>query len=365
MKQKNLKSIALIYLQMIPVWMLAVLLFMFLRNFGVEEEASEKLIRGLDPKHFLLVNILIGVVAGILYTTIELIYERPFFQKEAYWRIILSKLVLSFFSVKIMMALGILLATVFRGIFLEPSEVISILHSKMYWVVFVFFMLVAGAISFVRMVSQKFGPGVLWNLFIGKYRNPREERRVFMFLDLKSSTTIAERLGHIKFSRFIQNCFADLTPVITKHKVQIYQYVGDEAVLSWPLEDGFEENHCIHCYYDYMEVLKAKSAYYKEEYGIEPIFKAGVHLGKVIVAEVGLIKREIAYHGDVLNTTARIQGKCNDLEQHLLISDDLLGYLQPDDEIQSNWMGEELLKGKEKAVTIYGISKKEAFGKNG
>lgn len=92
------------------------------------------------------------------------------------------------------------------------------------------------------MVSQKFGPGVLWNMFIGKYRNPKEEERVFMFLDLKPSTSIAEKLGHINFCRFIQDCFADLTLVITKHSVEIYQYVGDEAVLSWPLENGFENN---------------------------------------------------------------------------------------------------------------------------
>ncbi|MEO0338384.1 MAG: adenylate/guanylate cyclase domain-containing protein, partial [Bacteroidota bacterium] len=202
-----------------------------------------------------------------------------------------------------------------------------------------------------------FGPGVLWNMFIGRYRNPREEQRVFMFLDLKSSTTIAEKLGHIKFSKLIQNCFADLTPVVTKHKVEIYQYVGDEAVLSWPLDSGFEKNNCIHCYFDYMDILAAKADYYEKEYGLQPFFKAGIHLGEVIVAEVGLIKREIAFHGDVLNTTARIQSRCNELQQKLLVSDKVLQYLRPDQKIQSQRLGEEVLKGKKLPVVIYGINK--------
>lgn len=343
---------------MILIWIFAMSLFIFFRNYGVDQSARIELVSGFGPLQFLLINIVIGTTAGLIYGTIEWVSERPYFQQHSYGRIILGKLIISFFAVKMMMLAAISIATLISGASVELQEIIGILRSKTYWVIFVYFILVAALISFVRMVSQKFGPGVLWNMFIGKYRNPREEMRVFMFLDLKSSTTIAEKLGHIKFSRLIQNCFADLTPVITQRKVEIYQYVGDEAVLSWPLENGFEQNHCIHCYFDYTEVLAAKSAYYLREYGVEPVFKAGVHLGKVIVAEVGLIKREIAYHGDVLNTTARIQGKCNDLNQKLLISEDLLKYLRPDEKLESSHLGEELLKGKEQGVTIYGVTRK-------
>jgi adenylate cyclase len=256
-----------------------------------------------------------------------------------------------------MMTIVIVVTNVFLSYGMETAEIIQILRSNVYWVIFIYFLFITSLISFVRMVSRKFGPGILWNMFIGKYRNPREELRVFMFLDLKSSTTIAEKLGHIKFSRLIQDCFADLTSVITKHKVEIYQYVGDEAVLSWPLEKGLENNHCIHCYFDYMEVLASKSDHYETTYGLQPFFKAGVHLGKVIVAEVGLIKREIAYHGDVLNTTARIQSQCNKLQQQLLVSEQLVKYMQPDSQLQSQHLGEEILKGKQTAVAIYGLTR--------
>jgi adenylate cyclase len=40
-----------------------------------------------------------------------------------------------------------------------------------------------------------------------------------------------------------------------------------------------------------------------------PEFKGALHGGNVVVSEVGKYKSEIAYHGDVLNTTSRMLGQ--------------------------------------------------------
>jgi len=53
------------------------------------------------------------------------------------------------------------------------------------------------------------------------------------------------------------------------------------------------------------------AAYYLSKYGRVPVFKAGIHGGKVMALEVGSVKKELAYLGDIVNTTARIQGECN------------------------------------------------------
>ncbi|MEM7102911.1 MAG: adenylate/guanylate cyclase domain-containing protein [Bacteroidota bacterium] len=357
MVQNNIKSIAVFYLQMIVIWTGVVTLLIFLRNFGVDPEGRDTLIQGQTLGQIMTVNLFVGTLAAVFYSTLELVSEWPYFQKHSYGRIIFVKFLLFLVCGKLMMMLGISFSGIIAPKSIAKGEMMALVNSDLYWVLLVYFLLSAAIISFVRMVSQKFGPGVLWNMMIGKYRSPREEVRVFMFLDLKSSTAIAERLGHIKFSRLIQSCFADLTPIVKRHNVEIYQYVGDEAVLSWPLEKGFENNNCLHCYFDYMALLNRKASHYLAEYEINPDFKAGVHLGKVIVAEVGLIKREIAYHGDVLNTTARIQGKCNEFEQKLLVSEAVLPHMKPDQEIQSLRIGEESLKGKQQKVTIYAVTK--------
>jgi adenylate cyclase len=66
---------------------------------------------------------------------------------------------------------------------------------------------------FFVQVAEKFGQGVLLSFLLGKYHRPKEEDRIFMFIDLTSSTTYAESLGHLRYSELIQDCFFDLTDV--------------------------------------------------------------------------------------------------------------------------------------------------------
>jgi adenylate cyclase len=208
---------------------------------------------------------------------------------------------------------------------------------------------------FILHVSDKFGQGVLLNFILGKYHHPKEENRIFMFMDLKSSTTCAEKLGHIKYSELIQDCFFDLTDVVVKNDANIYQYVGDEIVLSWDFDKGLKNNNCIDIYYDYMNVIKGKSKHYIGKYGLIPEFKAGLSIGYATVAEVGELKKELAYHGDVLNTASRIQGVCNKYNKPLLISEDLESELELNAEYKKELVGTVELRGKLKPIKIFSI----------
>ena len=76
-----------------------------------------------------------------------------------------------------------------------------------------------------------------------------------------------------------------------------------------------------------VETIERKRKQYQSKYGMVPEFKAGIHCGRVIVTTIGKQKKDIVYHGDVLNTTARIEKKCNELQVKLLVSADLLHYL--------------------------------------
>jgi adenylate cyclase len=174
-----------------------------------------------------------------------------------------------------------------------------------------------------------------------------------MFLDLQSSTKHAEKLGHIKYSKMIQDCFNDLG-VVVENEAEIYQYVGDEVILIWKLRDGLRNQNCINAFYSFKNQLLKKQAYYLETYNCMPFFKAGLNEGIVTMTEVGKYKKEIAYHGDTINTAARIQGKCNELKQELLISGNLkdkLGITR----FTFDKLDSIALKGKEKKVLIYAI----------
>jgi adenylate cyclase len=181
--------------------------------------------------------------------------------------------------------------------------------------------LLIAATWLVIQISEKFGPGVLWKLIRGHYQFPKQEDRVFMFIDLKSSTTLAEQLGNEKYFGLLQEFFSDITdPVINTHG-EIYQYVGDEVVITWPLSRGIRNNNCLECYISIRQIVEDKREDYLNSFGVVPQFRAGLHYGKVITGEIGIIKKDIAFSGDVLNTTARITEECKKYGTDLISSE--------------------------------------------
>ncbi|MFY9235412.1 MAG: adenylate/guanylate cyclase domain-containing protein [Fimbriimonadaceae bacterium] len=212
------------------------------------------------------------------------------------------------------------------------------------------------AISSVFQISKKLGPRVLWSWMTGKYHEPREETRIFMFLDLKDSTMLGEKLGNIRFSALVRDFFNDLTKPVIETKAEVSHYIGDEAVLTWRLNRGLQNANCIELFYKMREQLQSHAQHYLKIYGVQPSFKAGAHLGPVVATEVGDIKSEIVYHGDVLNTSSRIQGHCNDLGSDFLISAELYEALTLPQGRYAEFMGSYLFKGKEHEVGVYAIS---------
>lgn len=206
-----------------------------------------------------------------------------------------------------------------------------------------------------RTLQLKIGEEMFYKLLLGRYRPAQEENRAFLFLDLKSSTTIAEQLGHEKYSFFIQDCFKDLHPAVVKHQAMVYQYVGDEAILTWESSKALDNANCIRAFFAFEKQLQSRKAYYMSRYGLIPHFKAGLNLGPVMTAEVGVVKREIAYHSDVLNTAARIQGQCNEKNARLLVAESVVSHLGADHGFIIEEKGDVLLRGKGQNVNIFEI----------
>jgi len=208
----------------------------------------------------------------------------------------------------------------------------------------------------ILLVNDKYGPGVFAAFLLGKYFHPKKEERIFMFLDLRASTAIAEKLGEDRYFNFLKDVFEHATPSILYSKGEIYQYVGDEIVISWKTHKGTENANCIRCFFDIQRSLNDKADYYQEKYGVLPEFKAGLHYGYVMAGEIGVVKREIAFSGDVLNTAARIQSKCNELGVNILLSKFLLDKLnlQPD-AYTPTMMGDIVLRGKEQSLALFTV----------
>lgn len=210
--------------------------------------------------------------------------------------------------------------------------------------------------QFSFLMNTKFGPGVFWKIVTGKYRVPKAAERIFMFLDLNSSTTIAENLGEVSYHRFLKDFFAHVTNPIINNYGEIYQYVGDEIIVGWNLAKGVRNNHCLQCFFEIKREIEKHSDYYHQTYGLVPTFKAGVHSGKVIAGEIGIIKRDITYSGDVLNTTARIRSLCKELNVEFIASSELLQHLASTDQFNIRELGSIELRGKKKKIELSSLT---------
>ena len=99
-----------------------------------------------------------------------------------------------------------------------------------------------------------------------------------------------------------------------------------------------------------------KKEKYLFRYGVVPSFKAGIHCGRVVAGEVGIIKRDITYSGDVLNTTSRILNKCAEFNEEVIASSDLLSELHFARNYITRPLGAIKLKGKEKELLLNALT---------
>lgn len=310
-------------------------------------------------------SLIMGILFGTLLGFTDLLIDRLSFGNMSAGLIILLKVIA--YPIVLIIILGIV-----RYVFADwinsyfdsdYTELIDneVTWTSLFWSLLIYTAFMAAIISFINQMNNKFGPGILIPLLMGRYTTPKEQERFFMFIDMKSSASIAEELGHLKFSALMRDCFLSLNRVIARNNAEIYQYVGDEVVVTWFAEEGIRKLACIKLFFDFQDEISRKKDYFLKHYGFVPEFKAGLHCGIVTAVEVGVIKREIAYHGDTINTASRIQGMCNLHNKSFLISGSAHTLLSAKDKhYQLNPLGNISLKGKEKKVELYSVEKTTA-----
>jgi len=202
-------------------------------------------------------------------------------------------------------------------------------------------------------INEKYSPGVFIDILRGKYMQPKIEKRIIMFIDLKDSTPIAEKLGHAENFKFIRDFIFHVSMALIEHDGRIYQYVGDEIVVSW-LCNTKNAMKCMTAIIEARRNLQKNGNYFRRNYDIIPEFRIGIHMGEVTVGEIGVIKKDLAMSGDTMNTTARIRSACNELNQKFIMSKDFM-----DCSDLKEWQGESLgnvdLKGKANSIELFSL----------
>jgi len=301
-----------------------------------------------------------GLIMGVLTGILEISYFSKRFIKSSFTRKILFKSI-----VYLVIFIVFLIILSFVNALYAHDEQYFYKSSSPVWTFFTNYSII-GILLYIASVvvitqfyaefRESIGLDTLNNFFLGKYHHPVEEERIFMFVDMKSSTTIAESLGHVKYFEMLKEYFIDLSDAVIDHSGAIYQYAGDEMIVNWELKDGLKRNCSIDCFFAMKNTLEIQEDKYISKFGLLPDFKAGLHYGKVTAGEIGSLKKEIIFTGDVLNTTARIQSLCNQFGADLLVSEDLISVLNLPVSYSATSVGKTLLKGRSKPMELFVIS---------
>ncbi|SHG59838.1 adenylate cyclase [Chryseolinea serpens] len=342
-------------------WCFAKVLFVAIKLWGLgtalyttaADGTAAPLLRLLTPEvdhgNLFLVVAFSGVIDGLIFSWLDVRFD-AWLRRPGFVRRVLVKGLAN-------LCLGLALTSVLVPLLLGKTSGVKILslslmHTNLL-VMAVYILLITFLLQLSKLAAAWIQTSDLLHILSPQAKGVEEER-IFMFLDMKGSTTHAETLGPAKYSALIQDCFADMTKAAKQTAAEIYQYIGDEAVFTWktsPVNFLYALQH----FFYFRDHLLQRAGYYRKHYGLVPQFKAGIHYGKVVRTPVGITHKTLAFHGDAINTASRIQGKCNVLGRDLLVSAEVLeqvtlpcGYVD---------MGEHLLRGKDRKVRLYGVSK--------
>ena len=125
------------------------------------------------------------------------------------------------------------------------------------------------------------------------------------------------------------------------------------VLITWLLEAGVRDGRCVGCVFDFLDGIEANAAVWRRDFGQVPAFRAALHGGFVVTAEVGVDRHKIAYFGDVVNTTGRMEALCRTLGAPLLISSNLLGRITALPEgVRAFPLGAHALKGRGEMLDV-------------
>jgi adenylate cyclase len=206
-------------------------------------------------------------------------------------------------------------------------------------------------------LTRLIGGRVLLNIVLGRYRYPTREERVLMFLDLAGSTSLAEALGEVRMQELLTRFFFDIDEPIVAYAGEVHAYVGDEVIVTWPLTAQVTGGRCFECFFAIEDRIAEMADSYQLEFGSVPRFRAALHAGPVVISECGNSRRQIAYFGDTLNVTQRLQEHCKSVGRSLLVSSDLLSRVRPGFDLQIEALGRAKLRGRSTAVEVFAIER--------
>ncbi len=213
----------------------------------------------------------------------------------------------------------------------------------------------------IRTMFQKFVPADVIEQF---FANPEKmlvgENRVIsiLFSDIRSFTTISEKLEPDDLVNSLNRYFTVMVNIIDARQGTIDKYIGDAimAFFGAPARHKNDALNSVLAGIEMTEALEGFNAHQRELGKPEFHIGVGINYGVVTVGNIGTDKKmDYTIIGDMVNLASRMEGLTKKYKQPLLISESL--HRKVHEEVPCRLIDTVAVKGRAKGAKIYSAKK--------
>ena len=175
-----------------------------------------------------------------------------------------------------------------------------------------------------------------------------------LFSDIRGFTPFSENHYPYDVMHILNRYLYGVGEAIHRYNGYIDKYMGDGVMALFGIEgEGPNEasNNALFAALDMIEELKKFNIYLYDQFEERFQVGIGIHVGEVVVGEMGHPdRRQLTALGDVVNTASRIESATKTYQAQILVSQEVLAYTK--NKVEVGQVVNATLKGKSTPLTL-------------
>jgi len=182
-----------------------------------------------------------------------------------------------------------------------------------------------------------------------------ERRRItVLFSDIRSYTTLSEKLPPEEVVGWLNEYFSEQVAVIHAHRGTVDKFIGDAVMAFWgaPLPEAEQEQLAVTCAEEMIRTSRRLAGEWRERGGPPLAIGVGIATGDAVVGNVGAEQlRAYTAIGDTVNLASRLEGKTKDLAVPVVLDETTASACG----LRVRAVGEVMVKGRAAAVKVFAL----------
>lgn len=184
-------------------------------------------------------------------------------------------------------------------------------------------------------------------------------KTALLYCDIRNFTSLSEKHDASNVVAMLNAYYAMWHQTLKEHGGIINKFIGD-ALLAFFNHSKALATNATQAVESALKMVASLEAinHSLEKQGLPQIdgFGIGIHVGEVILGDIGGERKDYTLIGDAVNITARLESLCKEYRTPIIISEACYALLEEALQQRFTYLSSIFLKGKEEAITFYGLT---------